>query len=166
MKKLLIAALITTSFSANAGLDIQNFGDFSKADAKLIVGIGSRHFESNDHKYLNESNPSIGVELWDLQLIYVAKNSWNKKSIYLVYAPDYKINDYFSVSANLGIATGYKCSNSAGDSGYTLEPENCSSSGIVPLPAVTLDYSPMANNFALSVSITPIVAMFSLSYKL
>ena len=155
MEKLILATAIAASFNAHAAMD-----------AKLIVGLGSYHFDKDCHDVLNEVNPAIGFEAWDVQAVYVSKNSWGKKSLYLTYSPDYKINDYFTVGANLGIATGYKCSNHAENERIDLAPINCSNSGVVGLGAVTVDYSPLANDFALSVSIAPAVAMFSVAYNL
>jgi len=156
MKLLLAAALISASFTTQAR-DI---------DAKVIVGFSSYHFDSSDRKHLNQSNPSIGIELYDVQAVYVSKNSWNEESLYLTYTPDYKVNDYLSLSANIGIATGYKCTNQVkqGDFTYTAG-SYCSNSGVVFLPALTVDYSPFANRFALSVSVNPSVAMLSVNYS-
>ena len=156
MKLLLAVALISASFTTQAR-DI---------DAKVIVGFSSYHFDSSDRKYLNQSNPSIGVELYDVQAVYVSKNSWNEESLYLTYAPDYKVNDYLSLSANIGIATGYKCTNHVKQGDYTYRTGSyCSNSGVVFLPALTVDYSPFANRFALSVSVNPSVAMLSVNYS-
>ena len=156
MKLLLAVALISASFATQAR-DI---------DAKVIVGFSSYHFNSSDRKYLNQSNPSIGLELYDVQAVYVSKNSWDEESLYLTYTPDYKVNDYLSLSANIGIATGYKCTNHVkqGDFTYTTG-SYCSTSGVVFLPALTVDYSPLANRFALSVSVNPSVAMLSVNYS-
>ena len=159
---LLLLALSASAQSA----DIHHFGDTNFADTKIIVGMASRHFNSDDHKYLNETNPSIGLEMWDIQAVYINKNSWNNKSLYLTYAPDYKINDYLSASIQTGIATGYTCDSSIKLSKGTYRSDYCTSSGIVPLTALTLDIKPTGKDFALSFSVTPEVAMFSFSYEL
>lgn len=159
-----MASIILASFNAQAEVDILNIGDFDKADTKIIVGFGSYHFGSEEHKYLNESNPSIGLEMWDIQAVYVSANSWNEKSLYLTYAPDYKVNEYLTLTGNIGMATGYKCSNRVDVGDQYMPIEYCSNSGVVFLPAVTVEYHPLANDFALNVSIAPTVAMFSASY--
>lgn len=153
MKKLILAVLITASNQVNA--------------TDLITGVACRHLDKEDHKYLNEINPSIGVEVNDIQVVYVSKNSWNHKSIYATYAPDYVVNKYVTLTANVGFATGYKCSNSLkiGD-GNNYTTNSCNDIGVIPLAAATIDYSPFANNFAISLSINPSVAMFSLKYKI
>jgi hypothetical protein len=165
MKKLLLASIIMASFSANAAinLDVANFGQLDKAEAKIIVGFGSYHFDSVAHEMLNEINPAIGFEAWDIKAVYVSANSWDEKSLYLTYSPDYKVNDYLSFSADIGLATGYTCDLTASNENYKIG--YCSDSGIVFLPALTVDVSPFSNNFALSISVTPEVAMFSTSYS-
>ena len=165
MNKLLLATLLSVVTQAQA-IDIVHIGEISKADAKIIVGIGSRHINSDDHKYLNESNPSIGVEAWDVQAVYVSKNSWNHKSLYLTYAPDYELNKYITLSANAGIATGYKCSNSVDIHNGVYTSQYCNKIGIVALGAVTVDYKPFAGNTALSLSFTIDVLMLSVNYSL
>ena len=154
------------SFNAQADIDILNIGNFDKAEAKIIVGLGSRHFDSVKHEMLNESNPSVGFEAWDIQAVYVSENSWGKQSLYLTYAPDYEINSYLSIFCNFGIATGYTCDQSVSNKDYTLTPEYCSDSGIVALPAITMDFHPLANGFALSLSFTPSAVMLSASYPI
>lgn len=165
MKKLILAAALLIPFTASAELDILNIGDTSKADAKIIIGIGSRHFDKVDHMILNEINPAIGLEAWDIQAVYVSKNSWNEKSLYLTWSPDYKINEYITLSANIGIATGYKCDNSVQHDGDKYVIGYCSDSGIIPMYAATIDYIPFANNFAISASANHSVVMFSVNYS-
>jgi len=152
MKKLLTAVLIIASFTVSA-------------KPKLIIGIGSRHFSEKSHEMLNENNPAVGVELLDVQAVYVSKNSWGKKSVYLTYTPDYQVNDRLSLSLNIGAATGYKCSNSVTKNNYILTPVNCSEVGIAPVAAVSVDYAPFDKSLAFSVAIAPTVAMFYLTYS-
>jgi hypothetical protein len=163
MKKLLTLSLAFFTFNANA-LDILNLGDVDRANTRVIVGVRSRHFDSVAQEMLNESNPSLGLEVWDIQAVYVSKNSWDKKSLYLTYSPDYKINDYLSVSAQAGIATGYYCSNSMTKGNKSVKPSYCNDNGVVFMPALTLDVHPLGNGLAFSVSVNPAVAMFSISY--
>jgi hypothetical protein len=155
MKKILLALLIGSSFTAQA----------KDIDAKLVIGTASYHFSSESRRFLNQTNPSIGLELYDVKAVYVSANSWNEESLYLTYSPDYKVNSYLSLSANIGIATGYKCSNNVKKGDYTYNNDYCSNSGIVFLPAITADISPLGNDFALSISANTEVAMFSISYS-
>lgn len=166
MNKGLTVILAALSFSASASVDLASIGDLNKAEAKLILGFASRHFESNSHKYLNEFNPAIGIEAWDIQAVYIDKNSWNKKSLYLTYTPDYRVNDHLSLSLSGGIATGYKCSNFTKKGNHTHYINFCSGTGIIPFYAATIDYSPFADNFSVSVSINHSVAMLSVNYSL
>ena len=93
MKKSILSALLLASLNTQAA-DIQNIGDWSKSEPSIIFGYASYHLDKSDHKYLNESNPSIGFEAWDVQAIYVSSNSWGEKSLYLTYTPDYDFNEY------------------------------------------------------------------------
>ena len=164
MKKLLLTTLLASSLTHAA--DIQNIGDWSQAEPSLIIGFASRHIDSDDHKYLNESNPAIGVEAWDIQAIYVKHNSWNHESLYLTYAPDWKINRYITLTAQAGIATGYKCNLSMISDEIDYHNTSCTKSGVTPLAAATVSIRPFKNNFAVDLSINPSVAMFSVSYYL
>lgn len=164
MNKLPLLLLVLSASAQSA--DINHIGDGNLADTKIIVGMASRHFNSDDHKYLNETNPSIGLEMWDIQAVYVNKNSWGNRSLYLTYAPDYEINNYLSVSMQTGIATGYKCDAAINTEEGVYRNDNCTSSEVVPLVALTLDIKPTGKDFALSFSVTPDVAMFSFSYEL
>ena len=92
----------------------------------------------------------------------MSKNSWGNESLYLTYTPDYVVNKYLSVSANIGIATNYRCDDKYGG----LHSDYCSKSGVVFLPAVSIDYSPFGNNFAVAAGITPMAAMFSVNYRI
>lgn len=164
--KWLIIVVIALLYVDDAmGYDIKNLGDLSQADTKVIVGFGSMHFEENSRKYLNQVNPAVGVEMWDIQAVYVTKNSWDKPSLYLTYAPDYKINDYFTLSGNIGLSTGYKCSNEMINGNVIIEISYCSDSGVVALGAVTLEYHPLKNGLSLAVSVHPGAAMFSTNYE-
>ncbi len=164
MKKLLLISALA-SLNVHADADILNIGSFDKSNAKVIIGLSSMHFRAKDRRFLNEVNPSIGLELWDIQAVYVSKNSWSKGSVYITYSPDYKINNYISIASNIGIATGYKCTNIATKNEYRLHNDRlCSKSGVIFLPALTVEFRPLANAFALNVSITPSVAMLSASY--
>jgi len=154
MKKLLMASMLLASLNAQAD-----------ADAKLIVGYGSFHFDSYEREVLNQDNASIGLELYDVQAVYVEKNSFNEQSVYATYTPDYKINEYLSVSANVGFATGYKCDTYIMNGNIKTTPLLCSDSGLIPVAGFTIDYSPFANNFNLSLSVTPAVAMFLTNYN-
>lgn len=166
MKKSILSALLFASLNAQAA-DIQNIGDWSKAEPSVIFGCSSYHLDKLAHKYLNESNPSIGFEVWDIQSIYVSSNSWGEKSLYLTYAPDYAINEYISVSTQVGIATGYYCSNKIELENDTYRNNNsCSGNGVIPMTAITLTIKPTGKNFGLSVSATPSAVMFSASYAL
>ena len=161
MKKLLLATLLATSFNASAGIESDT------TEVKLIVGFGSYHLTGDDAKYLNQVNPSIGIELWDLQAVYVSKNSWNAKSLYFTYAPDYKVNNYVSLSANIGFATGYSCDDmKIIDKGVVMyENKKCSSAGVIPLIGVSAELSPFGNNYSALITITPEVIMFGATYK-
>ena len=156
MKALLTTLLLIAAFNVNA-------------DTSLILGMKSYHFSGELRERLNQNNPSIGVKYNNVQAVFVSKNSWNEKSLYLTYNQEFKINNYISLTGDLGIATGYKCSNSVRvnvKDGYrTYHNTTCSNSGILPLYAVGFDFSPLANNFALSVSVNHSVAMFSTKYK-
>lgn len=140
-----------------------SLGSQAAPESKLIVGMGSYHFLPLDHRILNEANPAIGIEAWDVQAVYVSKNSWNKKSLYLTYTPDYKVNDYITISANLGIATGYSCSNKMTYNGRSYHEEYCGD--IMPLYALTMEYSPFANNAAIAVSVNHMVGMVAFTYS-
>ena len=154
-----------------------NFGDTSNMDAKVILGTASYHFSDLDRKTLNQYNPSIGFEAWDVQAVYVSKNSWSKKSAYVTYTPDYEVNEYITLTAQVGFATGYKCSNSVTtDKDFSYKGHEvsrgtkiynegtCSGSGVIPMAALTVELSPFGNGFNTSVSVTSTVAMFSIGY--
>ena len=135
-----------------------------KANSKIIIGGGSLHFDSRSFKRLNQFNPSVGIEINDIQAVYIHKNSWNKKSLYMTYAPDYKINEYLTLTGQVGFATGYKCTNTIKYKGGTQNINYCSSVGVVPLGAVTIEYKPFRNEFSILTSIAPTVAMFAIGY--
>lgn len=169
MKTSIIASIIiaATSFSAQAvDFDIANIGDLSKADAKVIVGAKSVHFNKDSRAYLNESHKAIGVEAWDLQVIYIDNNSWNEQSFYVSYTPDYKINDYFTITAQVGFATGYYDTNEViQDDGYRFYADTSlyNESGIIPMVGATVSYYPTGDDFSLNMSVTPAAAMFTAS---
>lgn len=155
--RLLVALVIVLSSNVSA----------NALGAKLIIGAKSFHFNSESHKYLNEANPSVGIKISDIKTIYVSKNSWNEKSIYLTYSPELKINKYISASIDAGIASGYKCSNQVTTNGHKFHMNGaCNKYGITPLYAITVNYSPLHNNFAVSVSVNHRVAMLAFSYSL
>lgn len=170
MKTSIIAAsiLATLSFSANAlNLDIANIGDVAHMDAKIIVGAKSIHFDKNSREYLNESHKAVGFEVWDIQVIYVEKNSWNEQSFYVSWAPDYEINDYFTITPQIGFATGYYNTNEViREDGYRFyaDTDLYNESGIIPMVGATVSYYPTGGNFSLNTTITPAAAMFSASY--
>lgn len=163
---LLMVLIIPSSGSCSNEVDINNFGNLSKSDPKVILGVGSRHIDSVEHENLNEDNPSIGVELWDIQAVYVSKNSWDVPSWYLTYTPDYKVNKYLSLAFQGGVATGYTCDLTIRGDGVIYTNTYCSKSGVVPLAALTFDIKPTGDVFALSVSLSPEVIMFSVNYTL
>ena len=150
------------------GLDIAHFGDMDYADFSVVLGIGSRHISAEDHRILNETNPAIGFEIWDIQVVYVSANSWEDESFYVAYSPEvYTMNKYFSISANAGFATGYDRDAQIEHDGITYHAGKLgtSKSGIVPLVGISLNVSPFGGNFTAVTTITPMVIMQSFNYS-
>ncbi len=168
MKKSIIALALTlaaTSVSA-IELDIANFGNVEKADTSVIIGYGSLHFDSWSHEHLNEVNPSIGLEMWDISVVYVSKNSWEDTSFYITYSPEIFESKYLDISLDMGIATGYHQDATIVSNGveYYHDNEFLNSAGIIPLVGVTAK-AKITEYFSANLTITPAVAMFSTSFN-
>lgn len=168
MKKSIIALALTlasTSVSA-LELDIANFGSVEKAETSVIIGYGSYHFESWSHENLNEVNPSVGIEMWDVSVVYVSSNSWEETSFYVTYSPEMYESKYLDVSLNVGFATGYYDDNTIVRDGveYYHDNEYLNSAGIIPLVGVTAK-AKITEYFSANLTITPAVAMFSTSFN-
>lgn len=132
----------------------------AQADDSIIIGYGSYHMSAIEREGLNQVNPALGFELNDFQVVYMNENSWDKNSVYATYAPDYKINDYLSVTAQVGFATGYKCGTEL--NGLTIG--FCTNQGVIPMAAATINYAPVGKGLTFSLSANPMVAMFSVKY--
>ena len=165
MKKIILGGLCLVCLSANADVDITHIGDLSKANTKLIIGGGNDHFNKDERELLNYVNPAIGVEMWDIQSVYVGKNSWYEKSVLLTYTPDYKVNNYLELSLNVGVASGYKCNNFVWKGRKAIIIDNCSENGIIPMVAATVSVKPFANGLSFAMSVNREVAMFSVAYE-
>ena len=166
MKHLLIASLIL-SFSAHAKveLDIFNVGDFSKAEPKVIIGLGSYHLDKIERAALNQVNPGVGFEVWDVQTVYVTKNSWGNPSFYVTYTPEYEFNDYFAIGLQAGVATNYKCTDTVKYNNMTYTTGYCSDSGVVLIGGATAYVNPFADGWGIDTTITPVAIMLDISYK-
>ncbi|WP_019613782.1 hypothetical protein [Psychromonas ossibalaenae] len=166
----LFLASISNTQASVFDADVFQIGDWSRADPILFLGIKSYHIQKSSHEHLNENNPSIGIELWDISVVYVSKNSWNDTSVFVTYVPDYEVNNYLSLRAFVGFATGYYDTTSlrvqSGENEYTtLTPSVSSSSGVIPIAGVGLTVYPLGSNFGINADLTPDVLMFSASYK-
>ena len=134
---------------------------------KVIAGARSIHFVRVQREVMNQSHLSIGFEYKDVQVIYVDNNSYGEHSFYVSYAPDYELNDCFTLSANIGFATGYYDDNSIEKNGITISASGSSlynSSGVIPLIGATISYHTPVEGFDLNATITPVVAIFTVSY--
>jgi hypothetical protein len=148
-------------------LDISNVGDTSKADFSLIVGFGSYHYKPLHRRIFNEENPSIGLEAWDLSVVYVRENSWGVPSWYMAYTPDYVFNKYFSIRGVFGLATGYSEDLRIPDKdnpNIEYYPEG-GRYGILPLIGAGMIFKPFKNGLSFHVDFLPYVSTFSASYN-
>ena len=164
---LALCGFISLPYTANASIEfdgINNFGDFDNADASIIVGGMSYHFDKNNHKYLNETNPSIGVELWDISVVYVHENSWNDESFYITYSPELWTSDILTLSGHFGAATGYhKGQYVVREDGGRHTNVMPTFLGLTPLVGLTGKLH-ITDNSSIDLSVTPVVAMLSTSF--
>lgn len=163
----LISTVLFTGYvsSANAAMDgINNFGDWDNHDASLIVGFGSYHYDKEDHKYLNESNPAIGLEIWDISVVYIPENSWENTSFYVTYNPDFYESKWLTVSGNIGFATGYGDDEKVVRGTHTYTGTTPTWMGLAPLFGITTQVN-LTDNFSLTATATPVVAMFGGRYN-
>jgi hypothetical protein len=132
-------------------------------DTKLIIGVGSFHYRAESREYLNQENPAIGLEVYDVKVVYTTKNSWGTPSVYATYAPTFYSYKAINLSYELGMATGYKCTNEAVNNGHHLTIEYCTKSGVVPVVGITVHLD-VYNGLGVDYTLTPTVAIFSLTY--
>jgi hypothetical protein len=165
MKKSIIALCLSLASLSSYSTDISNFGNWAKAEPKVILGGASLHYKAVSRENLNQVNPSLGLELWDVQVVYVDKNSWDTSSWYVTYTPDYVVNDYLELSLQMGIASGYDCERSKiiNNGSHTLKADYCTSMGIVPLIGATVTVKPFGNGLGVFTSVTPSALMFGVS---
>ncbi len=166
-KQVGFAFVLLTSQVANAiELDIvKNFGDTNKMDASMQIGSMSYHFDKNSHKYLNETNPAFGVELWDISVVYIHKNSWNENSVFVSYSPDIIENQYFVLSGQIGLATGYN------DNQYVVKENGARHKnammtifGLAPIVGLTGKVF-VSNKTTLNLTVTPSVANLTTEFR-
>ncbi|AXC34537.1 hypothetical protein [Vibrio phage YC] len=161
-RKLLAATLALTSLTATAG--ITDFGDFSKAEPTLILGATSIHHDSWSREHLNQQHPSIGIEMWDISVTYVEKNSWNEASIYAAWTPEFYESEYVDLSFALGFATGYHADNKVIDEHgktWKMDEKYANDLGVIPLIGISAKVN-LTENVHMDVNVTPMVTMFNL----
>ncbi len=167
LKQIGFALVLLTSQVANAiELDIvKNFGHRNKMDASMQIGSMSYHFDSNSHKYLNETNPSIGVELWDISVVYVHKNSWNENSVFVSYSPDIIETHSFVLSGQIGLATGYNSNQYVvKDNGAKHKNGIMTVFGFAPFVGLTGKVF-VSNNTTVNLTVTPNVATLATEFR-
>ncbi len=166
-KKLLLTISLLSTHAANAyEFDIvKNLGNQNKMDASIQIGATSYHFNKKDHKYLNEANPSIGVELWDISVVYVNKNSWNTRSLYVTYSPEIVERDFFVLSGQFGFATGYSNNQYIRKTnGARYQNDMLMFFGLTPIIGLTGKIS-ISKQTNINLSITPDAAGISTEFK-
>lgn len=169
-KSLLILVLVSLSCNTSASdIDILNIGDTDHANIEFIVGTGSYHHDSLGRQVLNQFNPAIGIEAWDISVVYTNDNSWGDDSFYITYTPDYQVNDWLSLRAQVGFATGYSNDSiiylqDPVEGGYRYyQNEMYIYNGITPIFAVGAQIE-FVENITVNIDVSPFVTTFSASY--
>lgn len=158
----LVLAFTMTVSKANAIDLFDNFGDLDKADTSVIFGYGSAHYD--DAEWMNESNPAFGIEMWDLSVVYVSKNSFENTSFYVTYAPDFYESKYVTISGNFGFATGYHKEEIVVKGNETYTARIPTWMGLAPLAGITVK-GHVTDHLSVTATITYNVAMLGGEYK-
>ncbi|AXH70947.1 hypothetical protein [Vibrio phage BONAISHI] len=160
-----VFALATTSVQA-VELDVFNIGDWDKAEPSIIIGAMSYHFDAEDHKYLNETHPAIGIELWDISVVYTSENSWEEQSFYVAWRPDVLETQHLDISIDLGFSTGYYEDSYVVRDGYRYSRTEGINiiDGIQPLGAITFE-GKINKEFSIEATISYGVGMLSGRYN-
>ena len=145
-------------------LGISSLPCFANDSEDLRVYLGAKSYHYDRGLELNEINPSIGVEYKDFSVMYVHKNSYENKSVYAMWTPEFYKTNNSNYNIELGIAVGFA-------TGYNFKEEyngKTYTNGYMVgnlLPVIGLTSTYKFKNVGLNMLVTPAVSMWSVSYN-
>ncbi|QAY01407.1 hypothetical protein ZPAH1_orf00393 [Aeromonas phage ZPAH1] len=140
---------------------LSSFGVYAK-EINLILGGVSKHYKDSGQ---NEIHPSVGIQVDNISVIYVDKNSIDSKSVQISYSDNFCESEYFDIGYRFGIASGYKKGTIYNDGKRYYNGVDIGG-GLLPLVAIETTFHTPIDKFDVIVDVLPNVVVFGLKYKI